>query len=82
MAVAVLGQAVGLLPLPGLPVPSLGFPVNPESPLMAALIRTIGLAPPAPPAHEEPRPAEAAMNLDKKQRGLQPCRQSEAVIEL
>ena len=79
---AVLRLTMGLLPLPGLPVPSLGFPVNPESPQAAAPVRTIGLAPPAPPAHEEPHAAPSAMNLDQEQSGLQPCKQSEAVIEI
>jgi len=82
VTVTVLRQAVGLLPLPGLPVPHLSFPVSPESPLAAALLRTVGLVPPAPAAHEEPRAAKAAMNLDEKQNGLQPCKQSEAVIEI
>lgn len=66
VAVAVLREAMGLLPLPGLTVPSLGFPVNRESPLAAALLRTVGLAPPAPAAHEEPHAAEAAVDLDEK----------------
>ena len=79
---AVLREAMGLLALPGLPVPSLGFPVNLEFPLPAALVRTIGLAAPAPPAHEETGPAPSATNLDKKQNGLRPCKQSEAVIDV
>lgn len=79
---AVLRQAVGLLSLPGLPVSSLRLPVNPESPQTAALVRTIGLSPPAPPAYEETHAAPSAMNLDKKQSGLQPCKQSEAVVEI
>jgi hypothetical protein len=71
---AVLRITVGLLPLPGLPVPSLRFPVNPESPQTAAFVRTIGLASPAPPAYEETHAAEAATNLDQKQSGLQRCK--------
>jgi hypothetical protein len=67
VAAAVLGEAVGLLPLQGLTVPSLRFPVNPELPLVAAFTRTVGLAPEAPPAHEERRGAEVAVNLDEKQ---------------
>ena len=68
VAVAVLRETVGLLPLVGLPVPSLGFPVNPEFPQTAALLRTVSLAAPAPPAHQEPHAAEAAVDLDKKQK--------------
>ena len=82
VAMAVFREAMGLLSLAGLPVPSLGFPVNAKSPLAAALLRTVGLAPPAPAADKEPPAAEATMNLDKKQGGLQPCKQSEAVIEI
>ena len=82
VAMAVLGEAMGLLPLLGLPVPSLRFPVNPESPLASAFIRTIGLASKAPAAHEEPRCAEVTPNLDEKQSGLQPCTQSEAVVNI
>src|SRR5271157_4276983 len=65
---AVLRLAMGLLPLLGLPVPSLRFPVNPEHPLASALFGTIGLAPPAPAAHEEARSAEAAVDLYEKQK--------------
>ena len=79
---AVFREAMGLLSLAGLPVASLCFPVNAKSPLAAALLRTVGLAPPAPAADEEPPAAEAAVNLDKKQNGLQPCKQSEAMIEI
>jgi hypothetical protein len=82
MAMAVFREAMSLLSLAGLPVASLCFPVNPEPPLAAALLRTVGLAPPTPAADEEPHAAEAAVNLDKKQSGLQPCTQSEAVIEI
>lgn len=71
MAMAVFREAMGPLSLAGLPVASLCFPVNPESPLAAALLRTVCLAPPTPAAHEEPHAAEAAVNLDKKQSGLQ-----------
>ena len=78
---AVFREAMGLLSLAGLPVASLRFPVNAKLPLAAALLRTVCLAPPAPAADKEPHAAEAAMNLDKKQRGLQPCIQSEAVVE-
>ena len=81
MAMAVFREAVGLLSLAGLPVASLRFPVNPESPLAATLLRTVCLAPPAPAADKEPHAAEAAVNLDKKQSGLQPCTQSEAVVK-
>lgn len=81
MAMAVFREAMGLLSLAGLPVASLRFPVNAKLPLAAALLRTVCLAPPAPAADKEPHAAEAAMNLDKKQRGLQPCIQSEAVVE-
>src|SRR5208283_842467 len=79
---AVLRLTMGLLPLPGLPVPSLGFPVNPEPPQAAALIRTVSLASPAPLAYEETHAAPAATNLDQKQSGLQRCKPSEAVIEI
>ena len=79
---AVLRLAMSFLPLPGLAVSSLGFPVNPKSPQAAAFSATVGLAPPAPPAYEEALSAEAATNLDQKQSGLQPCKQSEAVIEI
>lgn len=82
VAMAVLRLAMGLLSLLGLAVPSLRFPVNPEHPLASAFFGTIDLATPAPAAHEEPRSAEAAVDLDEKQSGLQPCTQSEAVVNI
>jgi hypothetical protein len=82
VAMAVLGETMGLLSLFGLAVPPLCFPVNPELSLASALFGTIDLAPPAPAAHEEPRSAEAAVDLDEKQSGLQPCTQSEAVVNI
>jgi hypothetical protein len=68
VATAVFCLAVSLLPLVGLPVTSLRFPVNPVSSQVAACVTTIGLASKAPPAYAEPQTAEAAANLHQKQK--------------
>ena len=83
MATAVLCLAVGLLSFVGVTVTSLRFPVNPASSRAAALVRTIGLASPAPAAYAEPQTAEAAADLHQKQKnGLRPCKPSEAMVKI
>jgi hypothetical protein len=67
MPTAVFPLPMSLLASRGLPVTSLGLPVNSAPPQGTALRTTICLPPPAPPTYVKPQTATAATNLYQKQ---------------
>ena len=82
MPTAVLGFTVGLFAFGGLPVSPLSLPVILAICGNTTFITAIRLAPPATPAYAEMVAAPTTTNAEQQQKiGLQPCKQSEAVVK-